>query len=123
MALQPCIPSLLCNTRGEDGAYYASPCCFAASVGRMGVAGMEKTMHGFAAVHPLAALQHPWGGQGRWHGEDDVWLCKLCKEDEGCGMPEIMHPPAACSTHGAYESRGMEEAMHLLAALQPLQGG
>lgn len=80
-------------------------------------------MHHFAGTHPLAALQHPWGGQGRWRGEDHAWLCKLCREDEGCGMPEIMHPPATCRTHGAHGSPGMEEPMHSPAALQPLQGG
>lgn len=50
-------------------------------------------------------------------------LCNTCREDKGYSMPKIMHPLAACSTHGAHGSPDMEEPTHPPAALQPLWGG
>lgn len=102
IALQPCIPSLLCNPcredeegwRGENPASlcmraypcnHAVPCCsqhpWWSSVG--------NAMHGFATVRPLAARN-------------------ACGVAGGCSMEKTMHRFAAVPP---------------LAALQPLQGG
>lgn len=69
-----CSTLMLCSLHGEDGVEFGrKPCVTLRWCSPLLLCNSHGSCRGWA--WPLTASQHPWGGQGMWHGGEHRWLC------------------------------------------------